>query len=235
MSAGLIGIDSQRFLLERLRRIGYSDHSDLEHLTQRLRSEFVETGPPHEQGYWLAQWLRATLGLGPDACASPADIIQTWGVQLDEIEIPERSVEAICAWGPRHGPIILLIRAADRSSDYLAVSSEYRRRSTLAHEICHLLIDRDHALPVAEVLGGRTPEHAEKRARAFAAEFLLPRQAAAAGVREAPGLSQAIDYLQQRFQVGLELTRWQIENSDAYPPLTAEEQALLEDIRRRGE
>lgn len=32
-----------------------------------------------------------------------------------------------------------------------------------------------------------------------------------------------------------ELTRWQIENSDAYSTLTADEQALLEDIRRRGD
>ena len=166
---------------------------------------------------------------------SPADIIRTWGVQLDGIEIPERRVEAICAWGPRHGPVILLIRAAGQSSEYSAVSSHYRLRSTLAHEICHLLIDRDRALPVAEVLGGRAPEHAEKRARAFAAQFLLPRQAAAATVREAPGLSQALEGLQQRFQVGRELTRWQIENSDAYPTLTTEEQALLEDIRKRGD
>ena len=43
-------------------------------------------------------------------------------------------------------------------------SSSGRRRATLAHEICHLLVDRGSALPLVEVLGGRTAEHVERRA-----------------------------------------------------------------------
>lgn len=74
-----------------------------------------------------------------DRQASPKLIGPPDGLRY-EIEIPERFVETICAWGPRHGPVILLIRAADRSSDYSAVSSEDRVRSTLAHEICHRLM-----------------------------------------------------------------------------------------------
>jgi hypothetical protein len=34
-------------------------------------------------------------------------------------------------------------------------------RFTLAHELCHLLVDRKGSLPVAEVLGGATPNRPE--------------------------------------------------------------------------
>lgn len=58
--------------------------------------------------------------------------------------------------------------------------SRYRtgRRATLAHEICHLLVDRKDALPLVDVFGGQVDEEVEKRARAFVAELLLPQSIA---------------------------------------------------------
>lgn len=85
------------------------------------------------------------------------------------------------------------------------------RRATLAHEVCHLLFDAHHALPVAEALGGRMPRDLEQRARAFAAELLLPRSVVAAqfdGDALATVRRAAI-----RYGVSKELAAWQLRNS----------------------
>ena len=132
-------------------------------------------------------------------------------------------MDAVAAWGDRHGPIILLNIAKSSKA-----SHDYGRRSSLAHEICHLLLDRVGALPAAEVLGGNTPEHPEKRARAFAAEFLLPRQSAAIAVQHSSNLDAAVEGLQNRFQVSRELIAWQIHNSGIYGSLGKNDQRRVE-------
>jgi hypothetical protein len=90
-----------------------------------------------------------------------------------------------------------------------------------------LLLDRTGALPVGEVLGGRVPVLPEKRARAFAAEFLLPRDTAAEYVRSVPTLIEAIDQLSQDFGVSEEVAAWQVWNGPARPALREEEHAII--------
>ena len=68
----------------------------------------------------------------------------------------------------------------------------------------------------------------EKRARAFAAEFLLPRQTAEAVVRCQPSLQKAAHFLQQTYRISTELLAWQINNSSARMALSGEERTLLE-------
>jgi Zn-dependent peptidase ImmA (M78 family) len=48
------------------------------------------------------------------------------------------------------------------------------RNATLAHELCHLLLDRDRARRAVVVSGPWAPPRIEQRARAFAAMFLVP-------------------------------------------------------------
>lgn len=137
-------------------------------------------------------------------------------------QAPDSPIEAIAAWGSGHGPAILLNRSTD-----VVTGLSHRERTTLAHEICHLLIDRHRAMPVAEVLGGRTPEYAEKRARAFAAELLLPWETAATEIREAASLSVAIEHLQQNYGVSKALLGWQISNSSVMQQMTADERSRI--------
>jgi Zn-dependent peptidase ImmA (M78 family) len=92
-------------------------------------------------------------------------------------------------------------------------SSNNGYRSTLAHEICHLLVDRGRALPATEVLGGQSPKLAEQRANAFAAEFLLPREQAALACQNHPNIVQAATSLEQRFGVSREVVCHQIYNA----------------------
>ena len=89
------------------------------------------------------------------------------------------ALDALSCWSNAHGPLILLNVGEGRRC-----SHEYGRRFTLGHEICHLLTDRAHALGLVEVLGGGMPNFVERRANAFAAELLLPRQLAASELRQ---------------------------------------------------
>ena len=232
MTAGHIDIDAQRDLLQRIRNFPPTAHPALDALCTRLVNEFNETGRPFEQGYRLAEWLRRALSLEPDAPADPDGLLHGWGVTVEVIDLPNCALEAIAAWGPRHGPVILHRPVTDQPMEQDRPYTRTRLRSTLAHEICHLLIDRERGLPVADVLGGRSPEYPEKRARAFAAEFLLPREAAAAEVRTAQTLNDALRGLQERFEVSRELAAWQITNSSAFSSLNAAEQSQIQAICR---
>lgn len=223
MSAGYVDIDTQRQIIERLRAAPKRDTAELDVLTTLAEAAITRTSRPFEQGYELAAWLRNTLGLASETPCYPDELLAAWGVDIQPVNIPADPIEAIAAWGYDHGPVILLNRPA---ADLSSISP--RERATLAHEICHLLIDRRGALPAAEVLGGRTPEYAEKRARAFAAELLLPREAAAARVRKAGSLSEAIEQLQQIYQVSRVLLGLQIYNSSAFHHLTADERPTIE-------
>jgi Zn-dependent peptidase ImmA (M78 family) len=84
----------------------------------------------------------------------------------------------------------------------------------LAHELCHLLFDREHAQPAADVLGANTTSTStEQRAKAFAAELLLPRESAANAYAQHPTLRDAITSLSKTFDVSPKVAKTQILNS----------------------
>jgi hypothetical protein len=56
-------------------------------------------------------------------------------------------------------------------------STRWGRRMTLAHELCHLLYDLSDGDSVGIVSNPWAPELLEKRANAFAAMLLMPREA----------------------------------------------------------
>ncbi len=81
------------------------------------------------------------------------------GVSIEDCTLESANVDAIAVWGPKHGPAVFINRAGTHAKD------DKGRRTTLAHELCHLLLDREGALPLAEVLGGAAPPGVERRAR----------------------------------------------------------------------
>jgi Zn-dependent peptidase ImmA (M78 family) len=174
-------------------------------------------GTPFEQGYRIARQLRSMLGISEQERVDPLRLLQSWGVGVSRIRLQSEDLDALAAWGPKHGPVVLLNLDG-------AGQSESRRRATLSHEIAHLLVDRSGALPLTEVLGGRVPTDLEARANAFAAEFLLPRSAA----RRLSGTDKTksdLDRLCEDFGVSRELAAWQARNSEV--PLSAQMRALL--------
>ena len=67
----------------------------------------------------------------------------------------------------------------------------------------------------------------EKRARAFAAELLLPREAAAQLIQKAQSLEESITQLSNTYRVSEKLVTLQIKNSSIYHQLSQEEQQVL--------
>ncbi len=197
-------------ILEALRRVPLSDKSELDRASQDALTVLADTHDerPFMQGYTLAGWLRGQPEIvHPGGRVDPEQILAPWSVPLMDAGLGLGDIDAIGCWGPSHGPAVLL------NSDARHASSA-RRRATLAHEICHLLVDRSSSLPLVDVLGGRTARHVEQRARAFAAELLLPRQIAGQVVSEHEGNEgYAARSLRSRFGVSSELLAWQAKNS----------------------
>jgi len=136
------------------------------------------------------------------------------------LKLESGAVDAIACWGSID-PLILLNR-----NEQARAASKHGRRSTLAHELCHLLVDRTRALPVAEVLGGEVDSESEKRANAFAAEALLPQVHAIEVLRNAPSLREAVETLARTHQVSRQLVAYQLHNAPGVE-LSEDEQVAL--------
>jgi Zn-dependent peptidase ImmA (M78 family) len=162
---------------------------------------------PWAQGYATAQWLSGCLKLDPEKRCDPESILRDWGVDIREENLLIPELDALAVWGAR-GPSVL-INAHDKARSRQKV----RRRSTLAHEIAHLLLDRHDGLPVLEVLGGRVNMFVEQRANAFAAELLLPRLTAGRLYQRANDLESALKNMSRHYEVGKSLAINQLHNS----------------------
>lgn len=190
-----------------------SDTRQLDSISAAVERELDKLPPaskPHEQGYVVANWLRDYFGVGNSAF-SPLIVLQQWNVDVIRCDLSEPDVEAIAVWGPRHGPAIILNQRAK-------FSSVTRETITLAHEIAHLVLDRRGALPLAEVLGGNLPKLVEQRARALAAELLLPRRIAGEEFSRTQNPSATLTALSSRFGVSHEVVAWQARNSEQVLP-----------------
>lgn len=170
LSPGSMGVSDKKYILQRVKAVPFRSTPILD----KLSDECLATIPayhgerPFIGGYAAALWLREKLGIKQNETFDPKYWLDTWGVSLDYIETDEE-LEALAFWGRKHGPAILI------NKNGVINSKTSGNRTTLAHEICHLLLDRKGSLPFADAIGGNTPEWVEKRARAFAAELLLPR------------------------------------------------------------
>lgn len=199
-----------RSILVAMHSVEGRETAALDRLAAEAGAEFAKQDgnlKPAILGYHLACWLRTTLGLHTGDRADPEDLLSTWSVVVRELSLEDENIEAVACWGARHGPAVLVNTQGRHSRSVTG------RRATLAHEICHLLVDRDAALPLAEVLGGHISAPLEQQARAFAAEFLLPREIAGAEFYEATDPAAILEGLGERYAVSKEIIAWQAYNS----------------------
>ena len=206
-----------RSVLDRVRRLRAKPTSELDRVVVAIPPP--TSGKPFDQGHRLGIWLRERLGNTTDRI-EPEDVLRSWRIEVKDLELKTKAVDAICCWGPRHGPVIFV------NGNGKHAGRSHGRRSTLAHEICHLIVDRRKGLPLAEVLGGRVAKPIEARARAFAAEFLLPREIAVSALRDSASTPAAVKRLCARFGVSPEIVAWQVRNAEA--SLTPEQAAYLQ-------
>ncbi len=210
MAVGL-GPRSISGIVTRIRRVSPLPTPELDRIAGEARPalEASRDERPYDQGHALATWLRERLGISRElGRLDPSELLDGWDVRVVDVRLDVPEVDAFACWGPKHGPAV-----------FVNVTGRHRahaggRNASLAHEVCHLLVDRGGALPLAEVLGGRTSPLVEARARAFAAELLLPRRVAGeamAGAGNDP--SRALSALTRRHGVSRELAAWQARNS----------------------
>jgi Zn-dependent peptidase ImmA (M78 family) len=182
----------------------------VDQLSEHARAELQEHAQdqkPAVLGYSLARWLRRELRLDADGRFDPKDLLYRWGVHVGELDVDDDAIEAVACWGAAHGPAILINRRGRHSQKASG------RRATLAHEICHLLVDREAALPLAEVFGGAVSRPVEQRANAFAAEMLIARETAGTAFHQADDPEDTLDHLCTKFGVSREIVAWQAYNS----------------------
>jgi Zn-dependent peptidase ImmA (M78 family) len=91
-------------------------------------------------------------------------------------------------------------------------------RVTLAHELCHLLLDGGHAVTAVDVLKSRMPVAIEQRAKSFAGELLLPSRTAArwwqdmGGPINREGLRGVLLELESTFRVPRAVSTWKLDH-----------------------
>jgi Zn-dependent peptidase ImmA (M78 family)/DNA-binding XRE family transcriptional regulator len=117
------------------------------------------------QGQRLAEDERRRLGLGSAPLPDLAGLLEAQGVRTGLVELP----------GDVSG-----LALSDRKAGLLVVANRahptLRRRFSLAHEYCHVVVDRERLGLVSRASG--RDDLAEVRANAFAANFLVPEDGA---------------------------------------------------------
>lgn len=211
--------DQLRDILKNITSLSKGKRFNLAKLWEKSQDVILnhEADAPSMQGYFLATMFREYLGKNKGR-VDPEAILRAWGVAIRNIEVKNCRLDAIAVWSSNHAPTILLNSEGPRSQHPTGI------RATLAHEICHILVDLDGALPVVDVLGGDVPRNIEKRANAFAAEFLLPRSEVKAhldlalnfvlqqGERHTE-IEKTVDRLVDKYGASHETTAWQVLNS----------------------
>lgn len=193
-------------VLEWIRAQVHAATPDLDAMSVEAIAIVRESGPSRsfEMGYRLATWWRSIPGIASaDGRVDPDQMLRNYGVEITEESLGWPHIDAVCCWGGTKGPAILVNRDGEHAQRYEGL------RTSLAHEFCHLLVDRHRSLPVAEVLGGRCPVFVEQRANAFAAELLLPREVAGALLTASANHGKAVSSARRMFGVSAEIVAWQ--------------------------
>jgi hypothetical protein len=228
--AGPLPLKHIKIIIDRVRSCDYRPSPTFQDVARRagafVRSEELTNARPHVQGTATARWLRGLLGLALDKQVDPIRALEKYGVDVRAKQLETPTLDGIAVWGPKHGPAVLLNQDSARAKVYFKsfwrIGESFWRigavRVTAAHELCHLLLDTEHALSAVDVLGSRMPARMEQRAKAFAAEFLLPNDIAASTWRdggrpfEPLEVKQILRSLCRRFGVTESVAAWQLEH-----------------------
>jgi Zn-dependent peptidase ImmA (M78 family) len=127
-------------------------------------------GLPWEQGYEVAEETHQLVGPVDDDFVDIENLLTGFGIEIGEVVLEDQRIRGVSIAGAQHRPAILVNPAHPRNG------SEEGRRFTLAHELCHLLVDRDVGSKLAVASGPWAPVQIEQRANAFGAYFLMPSE-----------------------------------------------------------
>jgi Zn-dependent peptidase ImmA (M78 family) len=169
----------------------------LEDLRARL-PQLPDADRPWEQGYALASSVLDALGLDTSRAIDIRRVAAArLGVTIDTISLTDSQIRALSISSPEHAPTIFL------NDGYIDGTSEPVQRFSIAHELCHLLVDPDQARNLAVTSGPWAPRDVEQRANAFAAAVLLPEADVVRLVSsmDDPADISSVDAVARRYQV----------------------------------
>ena len=126
--------------------------------------------PPWSQGYEPAEEVheRFDSAFEQDDGVDMEGLIESLGVRIGTLELSDADVRGASIAGPQHR-LGILVNARHGSNE-----SEAGYRFTLAHELRHLLFDRERGQTLAVASGPWAPLVIEQRTNAFAAMSLMP-------------------------------------------------------------
>lgn len=176
---------------------------------------------PFIQGEVAAERAREVLGISSGHRVDIFAVARNLGVEVRCLVTEPRSFDGLAVWGRRFGPGAFLNTGSSRHRVRDATQSEENAslRGTLAHELCHLLLDGDHTLGAIEVMKSRMPISVEQRAKSFAGEFLLPTSSASALWAEKghpsgrQALEELVEELVSQFGVTRSVAAWKLEHA----------------------
>lgn len=208
-------------ILKMVRSIPQRDANGLETLGEEVRGYLAREEPsarPFEQGEAAARYVRQALGIGPSGRADVFEIAQILGINVILGTLKPSTLDGLAVSGRSHGPAAWLNMDSDRHEGHGAPELRGQVRITLAHELCHLLIDGKNALGAVEVLRSKMPKVIEQRARAFAGELLLPTEAAMHAWRDAlrptnpDDLAELLQNLCEDYTVSKSVASWKLQH-----------------------
>ena len=156
---------------------------------------------PWDQGYELAEEVHEHFD-GAFERGDRVDVeglIEALDVHIEKLELSDAKVRGVSIAGPQHRPGIFV------NGRHASNAHEAGRRFTLAHEICHLLFDREQGRALAIASGPWAPRAIEQRANAFAAMLLMPAslvKRTLAGLAVAVATKEGVDAVAERLGAG---------------------------------
>lgn len=128
-------------------------------------------GVPHEDGYSFAEEFLDTIGLpAANEWIDVRQIAADLGIDIQETKLETDTIRGVAIAGHDFKPAVLI------NLKSVFNLNENGKRYTLAHELCHILHDRSRARRVTHVSGPWVAPGIERRANAFAAYLLMPRE-----------------------------------------------------------
>ena len=175
-------------------------------------------GPPAwSAGYRLAIRLRERLGIGLEPIPSMRELVEhRLGIPIIQVELPTAIAGATILSRGQRG-IVLNVKGAN--------TNVWIRRTTLAHELAHILFDPEAQLSSIRVDSYEQMERntkdtdlsqddVEQRANAFAVEFLAPQAAVKQLVPDVARVSpEAVGNVMSKFGIGRAAARFHVGNT----------------------
>ncbi len=166
-----------------------------------------ESSMPFLEGYETAELLHEHLQTNTTTShvIDIEDILQRLEIHTDSITLDDERIMGVAVSRPGSAPSILVNEKHEKNR------TPQGRRFTLAHELCHLLLDREHGRPLAVASGPWAPHVVEKRANAFAAMFLMPKAMLDSMAAEYSD-DALVDAVVERLKTGRLSTKWHLIN-----------------------